>query len=445
MLYLPSGADIAFLFIDTIHMKTLLTSLLFCGSFLTMQAENIHLSQSNKSGLYQSGDTLRVFLHGGDSSPIRRIRVYTDYGPATESQVEIGPDSTLVFEQPLKEHHSYIISAFDGGDSCSLGAISDYAHIEPGFKRPNDLNQFWNSLKEKVRNNTAETERISQRHVPTGYVCEEVVIPTPEGIPARGYVAYPDESRPHSLPIVINFHAAGVKGDWCKSKPEIALEYAKKGALCLDINAHGMLNGQPDSYYEALEAGALNAYFYQGITNRDSIYFRDMYIRLMSAIEYLTRDSLWDRKRLLVIGESQGGGQALAAAGLDNRVSDVVAIVPAMCDWGAEQVGRRSGWPQPLNIPGDEAAKEKTLPYFDVAHLLKDSKATFWVEIGLIDRVCPSSSIFAALNQAQGKKYLYTVPYRAHHQEQPFYQKEWEKEIYSARQGFIEAFLKGDL
>ncbi|NEW85536.1 MAG: acetylxylan esterase [Mariniphaga sp.] len=35
---------------------------------------------------------------------------------------------------------------------------------------------------------------------------------------------------------------------------------------------------------------------------------------------------------MIVIGESQGGGQTLIAAGLDNRVSKVVATVPAMCD-----------------------------------------------------------------------------------------------------------------
>ena len=114
------------------------------------------------------------------------------------------------------------------------------------------------------------------------------------------------------------------------------MNYAKKGkgALCFDLNAHGMLNGQPDEYYNNLDAGELKNYYVSGLESREDFYFRGMYLRLIRTIEFLTRQPEWDGKRILVIGESQGGGQALAAAGLDSRVSAVVATVPAMCDWG---------------------------------------------------------------------------------------------------------------
>ena len=35
-----------------------------------------------------------------------------------------------------------------------------------------------------------------------------------------------------------------------------------KGAMCFDLNAHGMLNGQPDEYYNNLETGELKGYFF---------------------------------------------------------------------------------------------------------------------------------------------------------------------------------------
>jgi len=60
---------------------------------------------------------------------------------------------------------------------------------------------------------------------------------------------------------------------------------------------------------------------------------------------------------------------------------------------------------QSICIPKNPDAFLKVLPYFDAALLVKYAKAKLLVEIGLIDEICPSSSIYAAINQWQGKKW----------------------------------------
>jgi cephalosporin-C deacetylase-like acetyl esterase len=220
------------------------------------------------------------------------------------------------------------------------------------------------------------------------------------------------------------------------------MKYARMGALCFDLNAHGMLDDQTESYYEDLEKGDLKTYWLQGLTNRDEVYFRGMYLRLLRTIDFLTTQPEWDGKRILVIGESQGGGQALVAAGLDPRVSAVVAIVPAMCDWFGSLEGRMGGWPQPFESDSLKKEMRKALPYFDAANILKDSKASIYAEIGLIDMVCPSTSVYAALNQAKGQKFIYAVPYRPHHQPEGALAKTWEKDFYKTREAFIQNYLK---
>ena len=227
-----------------------------------------------------------------------------------------------------------------------------------------------------------------------------------------------------------------------KIPEENALNYAKMGSLCFDLNAHGMLNGQPDSYYSDLENGELKNYWLQGLTSKDDLYFRGMYLRLLRTIDFLTKQPEWDGKRILVIGESQGGGQALVAAGLDHRVSAVVAIVPAMCDWIAPLSGRMGGWPQPFETDASREEMLKTLPYFDAANILKDSKAIIYTEIGLIDMTCPSTSVYAAVNQANGQKIIYTVPYRPHHQPEGALAKTWQETVYKPRELFIKNYLK---
>ena len=104
------------------------------------------------------------------------------------------------------------------------------------------------------------------------FVCFDTEINCTGPKPARGYFARPTKAAPKSLPIVLLVHAAGVKGSWCKSDANEALRYAKmgKGAMCFDLNAHGMLNGQPDEYYNDLETGELKDYYIKGLENRRS-------------------------------------------------------------------------------------------------------------------------------------------------------------------------------
>ena len=113
-----------------------------------------------------------------------------------------------------------------------------------------------------------------------------------------------------------------------------------------------------------LEDGLLNKYWEYNAADRETYYFRGMYLRVLRAIEYMTSLPEWDGRRLLVVGESQGGGQAVAAAGLDPRVSAVVLNVPAMQDLGGARKGRLSGWPQPIENHQDlsPVQLDNTLP-----------------------------------------------------------------------------------
>jgi cephalosporin-C deacetylase-like acetyl esterase len=101
-----------------------------------------------------------------------------------------------------------------------------------------------------------------------------------------------------------------------------------------------------------------------------------------------------------------------------------------------------SGWPQPFESDGAKNEMMKALPYFDAANILKDSKAIIYTEIGLIDMTCPSTSVYAALNQAMGQKIINTVPYRPHHQPEGALAKTWQEDFFKPRDMFIRNYLK---
>lgn len=418
--------------------------ILCCLSFIS-SGQELKLKQTIKSGVYKKGQTITVKASTENYVDSLHIRVLKNNNQLLfQKDIMTGQDSLLIYEGTFTDPCSIIVEARMKRVSASTGMLVAPEKLRPGAKCPGDFESFWKNQKKNlsVLPLDIKTAAVMGTESDKGYSCEDIEINCTGPKPARGYFAKPENAASGSLPIVLLVHAAGVKGSWCRSEPGNALKYARMGALCFDLNAHGMLNDQPEDYYVNLENTELKAYWLQGLTSRDELYFRGMYLRLLRTIDFLTKQPEWDGKRILVIGESQGGGQALIAAGLDQRVSAVVAIVPAMCDWFGPLAGRMGGWPQPYDSNDSKKEMLKALPYFDAANILKDSKAIIFAEIGLIDMTCPSTSVYAAINQAKGQKIIYTVPYRPHHQPEGALAKTWQEDFYNPRELFIRNYLK---
>ena len=422
-------------------------SLFFILGFIAISyGQKIVLTQSNESGIYKKGENIQVSVFLKDLKPeTMTVKIRKNYSDKTETKsIEFKGNKVVLLNESFNEPTALIFQVSIQGETGSIGLVVDPYNFKPGTVRPKDFDSYWEKEKSALHALPVEVKSVPVNNIEKGYTCSDMEINCTGPKPARGYFAKPVDAKLKSLPIVLYVHAAGVKGDWCLSQPGNAIRFAKmgKGALCFDLNAHGMLNGQPQSYYDDLDNGELKNYNRSGIGSRNEYYFRGMYLRLMRTLDFLASQPEWDGKRIIVIGESQGGGQALAAAGLDKRVTAVVATVPAMCDWGGTLIGRQGGWPNPFNSGIDKEKLLESLPYFDTAHLLKDSKATIVTEIGFIDVTCPSTSVYAAINMAKGKKIVFGVPYRGHHVDQKQYQLTWEETVNKPKTAFITDFLK---
>lgn len=426
-------------------LKFIVVFIVLAGLTCSVQAQTIKLEINHETGIYKGGEKIKVIAilpnHTNDTLHVKvwknndQLLLKTDVIPTK--------DTCEIYSGVWNQSCSIRILASQKENKKLIGLIVDPTKLKPGTTCPKDFKKYWNQQKAalKALPLDVKSEKVDSKQA--GIVCFNTEINCIGPKPARGYYAKPETSKAKSLPIVLLVHAAGVKGSWCRSEITNATDYAQKGSLCFDLNAHGMLNAQPDEYYNNLEAGELKDYYFKGLESKDDLYFRGMYLRLIRTLDYLTQQPEWDGKRIIVIGESQGGGQALAAAGLDERVSAVVATVPAMCDWGGTLVNRKGGWPQPFEQPGNKENMKNVLPYFDVAHLLKLSKATIVVEIGLVDNTCPSTSIYAALNQAKGKKIIYPVTYREHSWPTSEQRAEcWDKMVFWPKNSFVENYIK---
>lgn len=283
------------------------------------------------------------------------------------------------------------------------GAGIDPTQIKPSQPVPDDFAAFWAGKKKELA-----AIPVNARLTPVKAPREGVEVfdlqADSVGTGVSAYFARPTGAKPKSLPIILTVHGAGVNS----SNLGGAAAWAKEGALAMDMNAHGLPNGKPKEFYEALAAGEMKDYRTRGRESRESIYFLGMFLRLVRAIDFLTAQPEWDGRTVVVSGSSQGGAQALAAAGLDPRVTFFVAGVPAMCDHTGSLAGRIAGWPKFIKT-GEKAPPEvvAAVRYFDGVNFAARTKAPGFFTVGFIDTTCPPTSVYAAYNALAAKKDIF--------------------------------------
>lgn len=285
------------------------------------------------------------------------------------------------------------------------GAAIDPTKIPRSLPVPDDFDAFWSGMKQKLA------------AVPVAATIRSVKAPLPDvesfdvtapalGLPISAYMAKPVGAKPKSLPIILTVHGAGVND----SSLGGSAGWAAKGFLAMDMNAHGLPNGKPRQYYADLYAGPMKGYRYENRQDREKGYFTGMMLRLVRAIDVLTAQPEWDGKHVVVSGASQGGYQAIAAAGIDGRVTFFAAGVPAGCDHSGMLVNRIAGWPKivPVEDGKPDPAVLEAARYVDCVNFAARTKAKgAYFTVGFIDATCPPTSVYAAYNQLTIPKEIY--------------------------------------
>jgi cephalosporin-C deacetylase len=144
----------------------------------------------------------------------------------------------------------------------------------------------------------------------------------------------------------------------------------------------------------------------RGITMPEDYYYTRMFTDAARAVD-VALELAGASRTVAVTGGSQGGGLALAAAALHSgAVSVCHADVPRppyteIPEFLAENVALI-----------DTALN--TLRYIDCALLARRISATTLVSVGLMDDICPPSTVFAAYNEINADKEIIVYPYSGH-------------------------------
>lgn len=400
----------------------------------------VYMTLNKKSGIYAAGDTAVVYASTTKPGEALKLKVTENGRTIVEKEITLTGSMEPVFSQAC-DSTKWIMARIEPAKDpvknvyTAVGYIVDPQNFRPAFDAPEDLHEYWDSQVKTMRRSRLKVLEMKKVDTPEKYAgqldCWHVILSMPEGRPVNGYLAIPSGAKKKTLPIVLSLHGAtAITSKATQSNLNSACAEAARGTISMNINAHGMEDGADEGYYKELEK-ELKQYYSRPLVDKESYYFRLMYLRGVRALDFLVKRPEWDGKRILTTGGSQGGGQALSIAGIDPRVTHVRARVPAISDMGGWLKNRQSGWPYGSKkkfMSNSTELATSILPYFDGAILIRDFKGALCVEVGFIDITCSPCAVYSVFNNATTEdKAIFAYPYRRHFGVDKRYNKKWSE------------------
>jgi cephalosporin-C deacetylase len=279
--------------------------------------------------------------------------------------------------------------------------------IQPSTTLPADFETFWEDAK-------AELAKVPLRPVITlmperSTATVNVYHVSIDNIKGKIYGILCMPAEDGKYPAILHVPGAGIRpytGD---------VGNAEKGIITFQIGIHGIPVNLDPSVYDDLRSGALDGYWRMNLDDKDSYYFKRVYLGCVRAVDFIESLENFNGEDIAVTGGSQGGALSVITAGLDDRIDYLAAFYPALSDLTGYLHGRAGGWP---HLFRDEATnkpeKIETSKYFDVVNFARFVKVPGWYSWGYNDNVCPPTSMYAAWNLIEAEKEIHVFQETQH-------------------------------
>lgn len=281
---------------------------------------------------------------------------------------------------------------------------------------PDDFDEFWRSTLAEAR---AFPLIRSVRPVDTGLTTLDVFDVRFGGYAGEEVAAWLRVPRGATgpLPAVVQFHGYGRgRGDAVEN-----LLWASAGFAHFELDTRGQgwsgSRGATDD--TGLGESHMPGFLTRGIRDPKTYYYRRVFTDAVRAVDAARALPQIDAERVAVHGISQGGGIALATAGLVPGLRHVVARVPFLCDIAraatiTDALPYREVADYLAHYRDRETEVLTTLSYFDAVNFVRRADAPASFTVALMDAVCPPSTVFGAYNAYAGPKDIRVWNYNGH-------------------------------
>jgi cephalosporin-C deacetylase len=289
---------------------------------------------------------------------------------------------------------------------------------QPTREEPADFDAFWQTTLAEAR-----TFPLNAEFAPIDYGLRtvetfDVTFSGYGGQPIKGWLQLP-RARSGPLPCMVEYigygGGRGFPNDW------LLWSAAGYAHLVMDTRGQGSSWSKGDT--PDPEVDGTNPHFpgfmTRGVLSPQTYYYRRVFTDAVRAIEAARTHPVIDAGRVAVTGGSQGGGIALAVSGLVPDLAATMPDVPFLCHYRrATEITDSHPYQEIARYCVTHRDKVDqvfaTLAYFDGVNLATRAGCAALFSVGLMDEICPPSTVFAAYNHFGGSKDIRIWRYNHH-------------------------------
>lgn len=293
-----------------------------------------------------------------------------------------------------------------------LDELQELRLLEPP---PTDLAEFWLATLADARSHQLlEDHQVVENRLVLSRTYD-LTFHGFQGQPVKAWLQVPaDATGP--LPAVVEFHGYSTTRPVPLASTFVEAGYAH---LHLDSRGQGWWSASMHPITADRDAAAGEASWpglmTRGVGSPETYYFRRLVTDAVRLVELAMGLAEVDASRVFVHGKSQGGGVAIATAGLCELgglpVAGAMPDVPFLCSFRrAVDVAAEGPYLEIEEFlrarPAQDEAVFNTLRYFDAVHLAPYASCPALFSVGLRDMVCPPSTVYQAFNAWGGPKQM---------------------------------------
>lgn len=287
----------------------------------------------------------------------------------------------------------------------------------PDVTPPADFDQAWARTLAQARTVPMTVGRTTVETRLRTITVQDIRFPGFGGDPVAGWLVRP-AGVGGRLPVVVSYNGYGGG----RGLPIEHLFWASAGyaQLFVDTRGQGSAWGSGgDTADPHGAAPALPGFMTRGILDFETYYYRRFFTDAVRAVDAVRTLSDVDPDRVIVSGASQGGGTALAVAGLVEGLAAVITDVPFLCHIrravaisDTDPYGEIERY---LAVHRNHTERVfGTLDYVDGMHHAVRASAPALFSAALRDHICPPSTVFAAFHAYGGPAEMQVYEFNGH-------------------------------